>query len=245
MKQKYQELCMWGESEFQKMYLAEDENHRTWMKKVLPLTALPLYQELLSLDNIHLVRIREVWQEENACIVIEEFINGYTLSDYMKLKELTCLTPEVALAYTAEVCDGLEELHQHGIIHRDIKPENLMLSNDGILKISDYNIARLHREDAGSDTQILGTQGFAAPEQFGYRQTDARSDIYSVGVLLNVLLTGKLPSECLYQGRRDIQQIILRAAAIEPKDRYANVKKMKREIRKIIGKRGRWGRYGR
>lgn len=236
MNQQYQELCMWGSSEFQRMYLVEDENHRTWMKKVLPLTALPLYQVLLEVDDIHLIQIHEVWQEAGECIVIEEFVNGYTLSDYMQLRECTCLSPQVALAYTAEVCDGLNELHVHGIVHRDIKPENLMITNDGILKICDYNIARIYQNQRGNDTRILGTQGFAAPEQFGYRQTDARSDIYATGILLNVFLTGKLPSECLYQGRTDIQQIIIRATAVEPKERYANVKEMKREIRKVLKK---------
>lgn len=232
MNNSYIELCKWGESKFQKMYLVEDENNHTWMKKVLPLSLFPLYNALLGINHINLVHVHDVWTENESCIVIEEFVNGYTLSEYIQVKERTCFTPEEALSYTEAVCDGLYELHRHGIIHRDIKPENLMITNDGIIKISDYNIARLHKENAGSDTQILGTQGFAAPEQFGYRQTDARSDIYAVGVLLNVLLTGKIPQEGIYQERKDIYQIILVATAIDPKERYADVKRLRRDVRK-------------
>lgn len=232
MNQKYKELCKWGESKFQKMYLVEDENHRTWMKKLLPVSSFPLYNVLLGINHINLVQVHDVWTENETCIVIEEFVNGNTLSEYMQLLERTCFSVEEALSYTEAVCDGLYELHRHGIIHRDIKPENLMITNDGIIKISDYNIARLHRKNAGSDTQILGTQGFAAPEQFGYRQTDARSDIYAVGVLLNVLLTGKMPLESPYQERKDICQIIKGATAIDPKERYADVKRLRRDVRK-------------
>lgn len=232
MIHEYKDLCKWGESKFQKMYLVEDENNHTWMKKVLPLSSFPLYNVLLGINHINLVQVHDVWTEKESCIVIEEFVNGYTLSEYMQLLERTCFSAEEALSYTESVCDGLYELHRHGIIHRDIKPENLMITNDGIIKISDYNIARLHRENACSDTQILGTQGFAAPEQFGYRQTDARSDIYAVGVLLNVLLTGKIPLDMLYQERKDICQIILSATATDPKDRYVDVKRLRHDIKR-------------
>lgn len=233
MQEEYRVLRRWSHSPSQKMYLVMDGRHRIRMKKELPAEVFSLYRKLLSVKHKHLVQVMDVWQEGDSCVVIEEFVNGSTISEYMRQRDWDCLPPEMAISVVEAVCEGLERLHRLGIIHRDIKPENLMLTNDFIVKICDYNIARSYREEVGKDTRIFGTQGFAPPEQFGFRQTDARSDIYAVGVLLNVFLTGDIPQVNLYQGIEKIQRIILRATAVEPSERYADIRCMKKDLQKV------------
>lgn len=87
-----------------------------------------------------------------------------------------------------------------GFMSAFLKPDNIMVSNDGVVKLMDFDIARTYDESKKCDTEHMGTVGYAAPEHFGFGQIDARSDIYSCGVVLNVLLTGKLPEEKLAAG---------------------------------------------
>ena len=85
----------------------------------------------------------------------------------------------------------------------------------------DFDAARLHKPEHEADTQILGTTGFAAPEQYGLSQSDIRTDIYSLGILINVMLTGEHPSKCLAEGR--LGRIVERCTRVNPQKRYKNV----------------------
>ena len=107
-------------------------------------------------------------------------------------------------------------------VHRDVKPENVILRGSEAILI-DFDAARLHKSepDHETDTQILGTTGFAAPEQYGLSQTDVRSDIYSLGILINVMLTGQHPSKQLARGR--LGRIVERCTHVNPQKRYQNV----------------------
>ena len=105
-------------------------------------------------------------------------------------------------------------------VHRDIKPENVILRGGDAVLI-DFDAARIHKPQAETDTQVLGTTGFAAPEQYGLGQSDARTDIYSLGVLMNVMLTGQHPSKKLAEGR--IGRIIQRCTQVNPAKRYQTV----------------------
>jgi serine/threonine protein kinase len=101
-----------------------------------------------------------------------------------------------------------------------LKPENVILrENDAVL--IDFDAARLHKPQAEADTQILGTTGFAAPEQYGLGQSDTRTDIYSLGVLMNVMLTGQHPSQMLAEGR--MGRVIGRCTQVNPEKRYKDV----------------------
>ena len=118
------------------------------------------------------------------------------------------------------LCQGLWVLHSMAAVHRDIKPENVILRGlDAVL--IDFDAARLHKPQAETDTQVLGTTGFAAPEQYGLSQSDTRTDIYSLGVLMNVMLTGKHPSKKLAEGR--IGRVIQRCTQVSPAKRYKTV----------------------
>src|SRR5699024_6653849 len=98
-----------------------------------------------------------------------------------------------------QICKALWVLHSMAAVHRDIKPENVILRGSDAVLI-DFDAARLHKPDHETDTQILGTTGFAAPEQYGLSQSDTRTDIYSLGILINVMLTGERPSKKLAEG---------------------------------------------
>lgn len=181
-----------------------------------------VYRRMLHLESAHLPKIYEVCHVENSWFVLEEYISGQTLD---RLLELRLCSEEEAKIIILQLCDALLALHAASIIHRDIKPQNIVISEAGQVYLIDFNIARLHKESKASDTEYLGTAGYAAPEQFGFGQSDCRSDIYSLGVLFNELLTGKLPKEHLYQG--DLTPVIETCTAIAPEDRFQDIQILK------------------
>lgn len=119
-----------------------------------------------------------------------------------------------------QICRALWVLHDMDAVHRDIKPENVILRGADAILI-DFDAARLHKPEHENDTQVLGTTGFAAPEQYGLSQTDIRSDIYSLGILINVILTGKHPSKKLAGGK--MGRVVERCTRVNPQKRYPNV----------------------
>ena len=102
-------------------------------------------------------------------------------------------TEDIARELAIALAEAMKALHTSDpvVIHRDIKPKNIIVRDDGSLALIDFGISRVYKKEATSDTVISGTEGFAPPEQYGFMQTDIRSDIYSFGVVLSWLLTGK------------------------------------------------------
>ena len=177
-----------------------------------------VYQRLLSLSCPNLPRILEVagGEGKNWCI-LEEFVEGDTLG---YLLQGALFSPEETRKIIRQVCQGLWVLHSMDAVHRDVKPENVILRGSEAVLI-DFDAARLHKPEHDTDTLILGTTGFAAPEQYGLSQTDPRSDIYSVGILMNVMLTGQHPSKRLAEGR--LGRVVERCTRVNPRRRYPNV----------------------
>ena len=131
--------------------------------------------------------------------------------------------PRGAKKVLTGVCAGLTVLHERGIVHRDVKPENVIIGPGGRVVLLDFNAAR-QVSQARKDTQIMGTVGYASPEQLGLSQSDARTDIYAAGILLNVMLTGKHPTEAYATGRAG--RIIRKCTALNPDDRYDSAQKL-------------------
>lgn len=194
-----------------------------WVKKNIAPAAAAVYEKIKGSETRYIPYVKDVLYLDEKCYVIEEYIDGVDLATLIeqegpmpleKVREIMCL-----------VCDALYFLHKRGIIHRDITPANIILKNNGSISLIDMGISRIKKEDSQRDTTILGTVGYAAPEQFGFKQTDSAADIYSCGVLINVLLTGKLPIEEKYIGEGDY--IIDRCTQMDPADRYASASELK------------------
>ena len=137
--------------------------------------AHPVYQQMQGLPHSFLPKIIQVEPGQDGVTLLEEYIDGASLAE-IKLPE------KQVVALMEELCEVLVFLHGHGIIHRDIKPSNLLLAPDGHIRLIDFDAAREEKPSGDSDTRLLGTKGYAPPEQYGFAQTDARADIYAVGV---------------------------------------------------------------
>lgn len=176
-----------------------------------------VYQKLLPVSSPHLPQIMEVGQKEGRCAVLEEYVRGDTLSLLLKGQ---LLSERQAREITRQLCSALWILHSMGAVHRDIKPENVILRGGDAVLI-DFDASRVFKLESGGDTRVLGTVGYAAPEQFGLSQTDSQADIYALGVLLNIMLTGKHPSMQLAGGR--MGRIVQKCTRINPQKRYHTV----------------------
>ena len=176
-----------------------------------------VYQKLLSCSCRHLPTVLEVASAGERNLVVEEFIEGDTLGFLLRG---ALFSPEETRAIGIQLCRALWVLHSMGAVHRDIKPENVILRGADAVLI-DFDAARLHKPEHETDTQVLGTTGFAAPEQYGLSQSDTRTDIYSMGILINVMLTGEHPSRKLAEGR--LGRVVERCTRVNPQKRYKNV----------------------
>ena len=202
--------------------LVQKEN-KIYVKKRIPKELTYIYKILITTHHNNISDIIEIFEYEDISIVIEEYINGETLSAL--LSEQGSLNETDTKKIIGQICDGLLFLHKHNIIHRDINPNNIMITKEHTVKIIDFDISRSFKKGLTGDTTILGTAGYAAPEQFGFTQSDARTDIYAVGVLANVMLTGKMPNEQLYGGR--LGKIIGKATEIDANIRYKSISSFK------------------
>ena len=176
-----------------------------------------VYRKLLSVSCRNLPKIMEAAEQDGMVAVLEEYIQGDSLAF---LLAGACLTPAEARKITLQLCNALWVLHSLGAVHRDIKPENVIVRGSEAILI-DFDASRIFKSGTNQDTQILGTTGYAAPEQYGITQTDERADIYSLGVLLNIMLTGKHPSKELASGR--LGRIVQKCTMVNPKKRYKSV----------------------
>lgn len=176
-----------------------------------------VYRKLLSVSCPNLPKIMEAAEQDGMVAVLEEYIQGDSLAF---LLAGACLTPAEAREITFQLCNALWVLHSMGAVHRDIKPENVIVRGSEAVLI-DFDASRIFKSGTNQDTQILGTTGYAAPEQYGITQTDERADIYSLGVLLNIMLTGKHPSKELASGR--LGRIVQKCTMVNPKKRYKSV----------------------
>ena len=168
------------------------------------------------------MEIYDVMDDGINCNCLCEFVFGNNLDKIVYNK--MGVDPKTAEKWMVQLCKGVEELHNRNIIHRDITPNNVMIDYEGNIKLIDFNISRERKQSASRDTTVMGTAGYASPEQFGFTQTGFGADIYAMGVLLNFMLTGKMPNEKLCSGK--YASIVKKATQIKEEDRYSNVYKM-------------------
>lgn len=149
-----------------------------------------MYRKLLTVSCPNLPQIMEVGEKEGKTALLEEYVQGDTLGEIL---QGGLLTAAQAKQITRQLCMALWVLHSLGVVHRDVKPDNVIIRGTEAVLI-DFDASRIYKNENREDTQILGTTGFAAPEQYGLSQSDGRADIYALGVLLNIMLTGEHPS---------------------------------------------------
>lgn len=184
-----------------------------------------VYRILRGISFPNLPAVFEVAENEEQITVLEEFISGVTIADVLS----DGLYDESGVKHIVKaVCDALTVIHSYGIVHRDIKPENIMITDNGTVKLIDFDAARLFKNGQSKDTKIIGTAGYAAPEQLGLAQSDERTDIFAVGVLMNVMLTGEHPSKKLYKGK--LTKIIEKCIQLDPQKRYATAEELKKSL---------------
>lgn len=195
---------------------------------------------LKRLQHPMLPRIVDIFEDEQCVYVVEDFVEGVSLDDL--LKKQGRISEAQGTQWFNDLCGVLRYLHTQNppIIYRDMKPSNIMLQPDGALKLIDFGIAREYKQESNADTTYIGTKGYAAPEQFGKAQTDARTDIYALGVTMYHLLTGKSPYEPPYQLvpvrqlvpglSRGIEHVIDRCVQPEPEARYQSVDELLNDL---------------
>ena len=177
------------------------------------------YRKMLHLKCRYLPEIFEAAEKDGKVLVIEEYIAGDVLSEMISGSRFT---EKETRKIASDLCKALYALHQLGIVHRDVKLSNVMIrqgTDDAVLL--DFDASRTIKTEQKQDTVQLGTVGYAAPEQYGIAQTDSRSDIYALGVLMNLMLTGMHPSEQLAKGR--IGRVISKCTMVHPNSRYKDV----------------------
>lgn len=226
---RYQEFGQLQEEKEIQLVRSKD-NGKIGVKKIVSSELQDIYLFLKQHPGVHIPQIYECISDGDKLIIIEEYLTGKNLEEWMQ--EGRRFATEDAMQIIFELCLALKPLHDAAppLICRDLKAENVMLTAEGKVKLIDFNIARRYQPGKKRDTVLMGTEGFAAPEQFGFSQTDARTDIYALGVLLNYLILGKLPAEELAKGAPG--KIITRCTSINPDDRYQSVDELLEDMRK-------------
>lgn len=191
-----------------------------------------ILQELFESGNHAFPRPQLLLKEGASTYFLREYAEGETLLTIVKKRG--CMPEKVLIRTAIQLCDLLELLHSQKppVIHRDIKPENIIFTKSKKFTLIDFETARRYSSGKKRDTLIIGSRPTAAPEQFGYAQTDGRTDIYGLGMTLLFLACGTyerkdLRNVCI---SRKLRKVILKTIAFDPAKRYKNVALLRKEL---------------
>ena len=191
-----------------------------YIKKLLKTYDKSVYEFVKDNPISYMPQIMHLYESDNCLVVIEEYIEGKTVA---QLLEAGPLPQDEAIHIAKSLCEILNDLHNlpTPIIHRDIKPSNLIVTSENEVFLLDMNVAKWYDPEKTDDTRHMGTESYAAPEQVGYglSASSAKSDIYALGILLNVMLTGRFPKEERANGR--MWDIIERCISLDAQNRYS------------------------
>lgn len=204
------------------------ESKDIFVYKELDVYTRTVYDFLSSSGSEYFPRIYECVEADRKLYLIEEYIQGESLFRHVEERGTFSLSESKKIIL--QICRALRELHTQPkpVIHKDLTPGNIMITEYGKVKIVDFNTARFYDAEADADTVVIGTKKFAAPEQYGFQQTDVRTDIYTLGVLFRYLLTGDVPAGKIYKG--EAEHIIRKCTQFEPSKRYQSVDQLIREL---------------
>lgn len=217
------------------IYLVQDvRNKKFYVKKLLTVYNADIYRYLMAHHIPNTPTILLVEEDNHVLTVIEEYIPGDTLEE--RLAQLGTLPEDDAIDVASQLCTILTAFHSchPPIVNRDIKPSNIKITPDGVVKLLDMNAAKWSNDQSAKDTVLLGTQGYAAPEQYGFGPSSVLTDIYSIGVLINVMLTGELPNKKMASGV--LGKIVKQCVELAPASRYQSVTDLHASLDQISGK---------
>lgn len=218
-------------SEEHGIYLVKHRvTNEIFVRKDLEVYNARVYRQLKEHPVSHTPHIYELCEENNILTVIEEFIPGDSLETLLETQGP--LPADKVFHYMCALCDILTNLHTMvpPVIHRDIKPSNIIITPEDQPVLLDFNAARNYTSTKREDTELLGTRGYAAPEQYGFGESSSRTDLYAVGSLMKTLFTGSEESEMTVPGRAG--EIIATCMKMDPSERYPSAVKLKAELQK-------------
>jgi len=209
-------------------------------------------QNAAGLSHPNIVSIYDRGEAEGTYYIAMEYLDGRTLKELIVSRGPAPI--QVAIDYTRQILGALRFAHRNGIVHRDIKPHNVLVDSDGRLKVTDFGIARAGASEMTEAGSIVGTAQYLSPEQAKGTSVDTRSDIYSAGVVLYELLTGRVPftgdtaveiamrhlsavpeppSALRDDVPHELDMVVLRALAKDPEDRYQTAEEMDAELDRV------------
>lgn len=233
--EKYRVLeCLSNTAQGETLLVCAKAAQSYYIAKVTSGSGISVEAELLAkLSHPTLPKVFDSFYEGETQILVREFIKGTPLDKAVQERPFS---DDEAVDICARLCDVLSYLHSQTppVIHRDVKPGNVILKADGSITLIDFGIARTYKQDAKRDTVFSGTNDFAPPEQYGFSQTDARADIFSLGMLLKYLLTRSDLDKQIENPR--LRRIVSRCTAFAPQKRYANAEALRRALMSRRGK---------
>ena len=209
-------------------------------------------QAAAGLTHPNIVNVYDVAEDRGLYYIVMELVEGITLKEYIQKKGR--LSAKEVVGITIQMCSGISAAHSNNIIHRDIKPQNIIISKEGKVKVTDFGIAKATSSNTIS-TNVMGSVHYTSPEQARGGFSDAKSDIYSLGISMYEMITGELPfdgdstvsialkhlqedmvppSELVEDIPYSLEQIILKCTQKSADRRYANVTQLVRDLKRSV-----------
>ncbi|MCQ2496968.1 MAG: protein kinase [Lachnospiraceae bacterium] len=229
----YKEIAVLNENH--NIYMVQHtESSKTYVKKLLSIYNKKVYEQIASHPISGTPRIIDICEANGRLVIIEEYISGKTLLELMD--ESGPLPESEVIRIVEALCDILHSLHSltPPIIHRDIKPSNIMITEDNRVILLDLNGAKQENPTELKDTHLIGTHGFAAPEQYGFGASSVQTDLYSTGVLMTVLLTGSIDGKSKCSGA--FRRVIDKCTRLDSEKRYDSALQLKKAVSAIKNK---------
>jgi serine/threonine-protein kinase len=181
---------------------------------------------LAMLNHPNIVAVHDFGRDDGVSYIVMEYVDGKPLTEHIPLS--VSRATEVAI----QICDALQCAHRLGIVHRDIKPENILIDGSGRVKVTDFGIARMDERGWTITTknEAIGTPHYMSPEALKGAAPDPRMDVYSLGVVLYQLVTGRLPTGNFAPPPPPLDRIIMKAMSAEPSQRFASAEEMRRAL---------------
>ena len=233
LEKYYNKTALLKESENSRVELYTHKNTDSKLiKRVMPNRNDGVYRALRRNPCSNTPHIYDVCVQDNSTlIVLEEYIEGDTLYDILKTAELSQIQ---CCKIIIGLCNTLSELHSMGVVHRDIKPSNVILNRSRTaVWLIDFSIARLISAESDNDTEAFGTVGYAPPEQYGILQSQNTNDLYALGVMFNIMLTGLHPTVEM-PTKTKLRKIVEKATDIQITKRFQSADEFKKAVTKAM-----------